>query len=246
MQRSDTVNMNKPLLIKQYIITIMCLITASNSYAQENISAKEAVINHYFSSIGEYAAIYSGKEQNKYPSFYKNHPYYKTDSYQEGTLSFDGIVYPNVKLRLDLNLEELAILSLDNRFNIVIPSDRLDYAYIGSDYITINKGENPLPKGFNIRLYEGEHSVWLKQSCLFTKRIEDRTILYQFDIKKRFYVYKDGQYHKIGSLSSLLKLFPEQKEKLKRHIKATGLNFRSSPENTIVEVVKQYEILIAL
>lgn len=52
----------------------------------------------------------------------------KSEKYVPGDLSFEGILYKDVKMRLDLYKNELLLFSPDNRYNIVLPSDRVDYA----------------------------------------------------------------------------------------------------------------------
>lgn len=74
------------------------------------------------------SVIYHGKEQLKYPTSIRNHPYLKSEKYVPGDLSFEGILYKDVKMRLDLYKNELLLFSPDNRYNIVLPSDRVDYA----------------------------------------------------------------------------------------------------------------------
>ena len=89
--------------------------------------AQDAVDDYVSSAAGQ-SVIYHGKEQLKYPTSIRNHPYLKSEKYVPGDLSFEGILYKDVKMRLDLYKNELLLLSPDNRYNIVLPSDRVDYA----------------------------------------------------------------------------------------------------------------------
>ena len=89
--------------------------------------AQDAVDDYVSSAAGQ-SVIYHGKEQLKYPTSIRNHPYLKSEKYVSGDLSFEGILYKGVKMRLDLYKNELLLLSPDNRYNIVLPSDRVDYA----------------------------------------------------------------------------------------------------------------------
>lgn len=236
-------------LIRSYCLLAIGLIIGHYLVAQTETHTADKVIDTYFVSADSYAAIYSGKEQAKYPLYFQNHPYYKTDEYQEGSLSFDGAFYPHVKLRLDLHLEEIIIQTLDTRYNIIVPNDRVDYVYLGTELVTRNiphNENNALPAGYYIRLYDGQFPVWLRQTCPINEKIEDKEIIYSFRPSKRFYIYINGKYHRVSSKGSVLKLFPSHKKELKKYIKSSRLNFKQSPENAIVEVVKQYERLNTL
>ena len=93
--------------------------------------AQDAVDDYVSSAAGQ-SVIYHGKEQLKYPTSIRNHPYLKSEKYVPGDLSFEGILYKDVKMRLDLYKNELLLFSPDNRYNIVLPSDRVDYAFMGT------------------------------------------------------------------------------------------------------------------
>lgn len=99
----------------------VCALAIATARAQD-------AVDDYVSSAAGQAVIYHGKEQLKYPTSIRNHPYLKSEKYVPGDLSFEGILYKDVKMRLDLYKNELLLLSPDNRYNIVLPSDRVDYA----------------------------------------------------------------------------------------------------------------------
>ena len=86
--------------------------------------AQDAVDDYVSSAAGQ-SVIYHGKEQLKYPTSIRNHPYLKSEKYVPGDLSFEGILYKDVKMRLDLYKNELLLFSPDNRYNIVLRSGRL-------------------------------------------------------------------------------------------------------------------------
>ena len=78
--------------------------------------AQDAVDDYVSSAAGQ-SVIYHGKEQLKYPTSIRNHPYLKSEKYVPGDLSFEGILYKGVKMRLDLyknyycSLRTIAIIS---------------------------------------------------------------------------------------------------------------------------------------
>ena len=71
--------------------------------------AQDAVDDYVSSAAGQ-SVIYHGKEQLKYPTSIRNHPYLKSEKYVSGDLSFEGILYKGVKMRLDLYKNELLLL----------------------------------------------------------------------------------------------------------------------------------------
>jgi hypothetical protein len=214
------------------IILIGLCFLAGGLYAQEPSDA-------YFVDAGSYAAIYTGKEGYKYPRYILNHPYWEDGNYREGTLSYDGIVYPHVWIRWDQYRDELLLRSPDRRFEVVAPAGRLDYALIPPYHIAWLDG------GYYIRLYEGAYPVWKRETKHLTQS-ENRfagVVDTYFEARMQFYVYKDGAYHPVGSQASLLKLFQAKKKELKQYIRRQKLNFKKAPDAAIVDLVRYYERL---
>lgn len=204
------------------------------------------VVRDYASSAAVQAVIYHGKEQLKYPTSIKNHPYLKSEKYVPGDLSFEGILYKGVKMRLDLYKNELLLLSPDNRYNIVLPSDRVDYAEFHGYHIFYrypDERSGNLPEGYYLRLYEGKCTVLGKWSCILSKMIKDMRLDESFDQSVRYYILKEGVCYTVRSKGSVLRVLKSKKKELARYIKRRKLDFKHAPEEAIVAVVRQYEQL---
>lgn len=238
----------KKLLPKLLLpIFLFGLFPCGNIFSQSTDSLINKESLEFFRKVGSRAAIYNGKEQAKYPSIYKYHPYYQTTEYQTGEVVLDGRLYPQVKLRLDLYTEELIIQTPDTKYNIILPEEGVDHAYIGTSYITTRlpyREQNRLPKGYFVRLYESpRYGVWEKNTSILQEKIDNQTLEYSFIQRKHFYVRVDAKYHAIRNKRALLKLFPEKRKELNRYIKEEALDFKNSPADSYIKVVQKYDQL---
>ena len=234
--------------MKRTAVYMFCFLIAYNVCAQEqNPITINDNVNSYFNTVKEYSVIYTGKEEPKYANSYTNHPYLNTDAFRRGLVSFDGRTYPDVLLRLNQNKEELVTMSPDNRFAIIIPRDRVDYAVIDSQLILYHKPESAdgslLPQGFYVRTYDGDCQVWKRELYFQTSKVTDYQVEYFFKENARIYIYKNGIYHPVNSKKSVLKLFDSNKKELKSYIKMSQIKFRNNPESAIVAVTKYYDEL---
>lgn len=231
-----------------YLALISCLLSCVALHAQEKtLPNEDRQINAYLKAVGNHTIIYTGKEETKYPTYVLNHPYLDTKEFREGRLSFDGIIYPHVKMRLNLHKDELVVFSPDNRFSVILPSDRVDFATIDSLYIIYSRPEKDslnLPEGYHVRLYNGTYEVWKRETMFLESTIKDMLVELSFSRKRRFYIRKDGTFHPVSSKKTVLKLFETTKQKeLKKYIKQHRLNFKKVPDEAIVSVVNYYETL---
>ena len=237
--------------MKIAIINILCLIIVFGLSAQEHNS--DAIINEnisaYVNAVNEHLIIFSGREEKLYSRNILNHPFLDTNEFRKGMISFDGRIYPNLMLRLNLDRNELIVMTPDKNFSIIIPEDKLDYAMIDSLYILYNNAEfakeNSIREGYYIRIYNGEHQVWKYESFTLNSKANVSTGMMDniFEKKIWLYIYKDGIYHPVKSKSSVLKFFASKKKELKKHIKELDLSFYRNPENAIVSVAEYYEKL---
>jgi hypothetical protein len=215
----------------------LCLL-AGGILAQEPAEA-------YFAGAGSYAAIYTGKEGYKYPRYILNHPYWEDGDYREGTLSYDGTLYPKVWIRWDQYRDELLLRSPDRRFEVAIPAGRVDYVLTPPHYIARIAGGKELPPGYYLRLYDGALTVWKREAKLLMQSENRFTGLVDtyFEERTQFYVYKDSAYHPVGNRAALLKLLQTKKKELRQYIRSRKLNFRKAPDAAIVDLVRYYEQL---
>lgn len=236
----------------RYLLSLLLCIVGWQIKAQLSVplpaeGTLEQQVASYLAVAAGQSVIHSGKEESKYVASMLNHPYLYTEEYKTGTLSFDGVLYTDVMLRLNQHTEELIILSPDKRFNVIVPTDRVDYATIGPYYIFYNvpeKGIGTLPRGYYVRLHDGKHPVLKRETCFPQTQIRDKEVEYSFALKNRLYIYKDHVYHSVYSKRSVLKLFKTKKKELKKFIKEHDLNFRGAPDSSVALVTEYYETLI--
>ena len=241
-------------------ITIVCFfLMTCHLYAQDQTSVENA--KSYFKTVNNYASIYSGREEPAYSSKITNSPYLyidgirdRVDGFGVGILCSGGCIYYDVPMRLNQYIEELVVLSTDKKTKVMIPRGQFDYAIIetgqilmDSLYILFHKPVSAdgkaLPEGYYVRLHNGEYEVWIRTVSVIIEEIKDQYLNSSFRHNKRLYVVKDGSYHYVRNMNSLLKLFPQKKQEIKSLIKGKKLDFRKQPEATVVSAVSYYNEL---
>jgi len=209
-------------------------------------SFEEDKVMPYINKAKNQLIIYSGKEERVYPNYVLNHPYLDTNEYRVGTLSYDGLIYPNVKMRLNQHQDQLIVLSPDMRYNIILSDELIDYAIIDSLYLFYNRPDeniSRLPEGYLVRLFDGRYPVLKKEKMFLNSAINDRVIEMSFTKRIRYYMCVDGVYHTVGSKNSVLNLFKSHKKDINQFIKQNKLNFKKSPEQALITVAKYVETL---
>jgi hypothetical protein len=200
----------------------------------------------YMGEVKEYATLYSGREQIPYPAHFLNHPYLHTSDFVPGTLCYNGVLYKDIPMRLDMFREELIVRSTDKPFNIVLEYEKLDYAQIGESLLlsSYDKTWQNRPAGkYFVLLYENRHTVLKQYVVSYVERIDRIRVEASFKILERYYICKDGTMYPVKNKKTALSVFADRKEELARYIREHKLKFGKQPGQAIIALVEQYENL---
>jgi len=202
-------------------------------------SAKE-----FLQVAGNQSAIYYGRLQDGHPRT-KNHPYLKNDQYVKARLSYRRVIYPEAMLRLDLNRDELIILTPDYRHIVLFP-ENVDFADMhGLRIINFKRDSLPgcPPDGYYYLLHSGKCKVLERQTAML---ILDNSHQYYYSVDTKFYLLHNGSYSIIRNKRGLLKALQPYKKELKRFISANQLLSRYDAAKFITQTVIEYEKLSGL
>jgi hypothetical protein len=227
--------------MKNYIFCIYFFLATGVSYAQS-----ESLVARYLAAAGEHSPVYTGKIPLSYPAHFSNYPYLRTHEFTEGTLSYDGIVYPSIRMRLDLYHGRILVSPPGGIHEVILSPERINYAILHG-YNVFNLYPDGLkgcpPPGYYLLLHDANCKVISHPACSMHEISKDGVVTGWFRFSTKYYILKDGAYHAVKSKGSVLKLFPSHRKELSRYINEQGLNFRRNTEKAIVAVVKQYELL---
>ena len=198
----------------------------------------------YLQSVGKQSVLYYGNEQVNYPHT-SNHAYFKSEQYVKARLSYSGVTYPDIPLRLDICRNELIVLSPESR-NIVLFPENVDYLKLHDKHFIFLRPDN-LPgcpsAGYYILLHSGKCRILEKNSAKLNEKIEVNKLIRYFDFSTNYYLYKDGIYYQIKNENGLLKILNPYKKELKRFISTNRLKFKRDAEEFLTLTIKEYEKL---
>lgn len=216
-----------------------CLFAQDTGHRQSIDSA--AVM--YLQKIGEQSALYNGKEEENYPKML-NDPYYVDWKFAKARLSYNGVIYPEALLRLDLYRDDLIIISPHFHQFVLFP-ENVDFVELHARHIIYFR-QDSLPgcpsSGYYFLLHSGACKVLEKQS--FKTKYNDRSELI-FVPDNSYYLYKDGVYHVIRNRRGLLNVLQPYGKQLKRFISSLRLRFGHDAERIIQLAVSEYEKIAA-
>jgi hypothetical protein len=204
----------------------------------------QSAVQHYRDAAGSNLLLYKGAE---YTSFYPNTigtPFFISDSLQPGTVSYDGIVYPNLPLKYDLVNNDLLLQAPQNLL-IKLAPEKVDSFHIGNHVFVRLQNDSStqhVPAGFHERLYDGSITAWQRQRKQPVRGFlaEDPEHFAQYDT---YYVEQEGRFYTIADEKDLLRLFGTQRNAVKKYLRKERLRFKKEPRLTVATAAAYYDSL---
>ena len=229
-------------------IILLLFFSASKMISAQDAERQQIIENataEYMRVAGSQSLLFYGIEQAILPSA-SNHPYLHHPQFTTARLSHNGVIFPEVMLRLDLHRDELVIQSPDLRSLVLLP-ENVDFAELHGRHIIYFRHDylpGSPPTGYYFLLHSGKTKVLKRQTASLAVN-QHRGENY-FVFLSRIFLYKDGTYHTIRNRRGLLRLLQPHRRELRQYISANQLRFRRNAEEFITQVVREYEKLSGL
>ena len=237
-------------------VHLLCAFFCQNAFAQAALSdsssqqnALNNAVSLYNTSLGNQAPIYTGPEYYFYDPHIKGTAYFNdVNSFTKGSVYYDGIVYNNIAMLYDLNLDQVVVLLPSHISKFTLLKERVkSFDFLGNHFININAdtmANTPLSSGYYNQLYNGKCEILGK----YSKSIQTTTSTLSglenyFDHSKIYYLKKNKVYQSFSSKGSLLDILKDKKKELKKYIKTNNIVYKDNPEEAMVKITAWYDHL---
>ena len=235
------------------VFILLCLATpAIGQFTQPDSSfvqsAQDEAINSYEQTLHEQAHVYEGNEYLAHDHRIKIHPYYKIDTLQKGTITYNGVLYQDVPMLYDIVREELAVQPPGGGYRIRLRNDYVSDFALGSHQFSRLGSDSSstagIPVGYYEILNEGRVKALAHRIKTVYEDISSGKYQAEYLLKDRFYIQKGGVYYEVRNKRSMLSLFPEQAKALRKYIRVNKLKFKDDQrEEAVSRITKRYEEL---
>ena len=202
----------------------------------------QQAFEEFRADAGDYSIIYSGQVANTYIKHkYANTPYWETEEYRIGTLSFEGRIYNDVLLRYDAFRKDLNIIPPHNKISVAVDSRKVDYfilnevRFVPDDkegYILVLHDSPFLKLTLQLKCKEGPYEV------------KDNVSFLTFKTQEQYSLTIDGISYDVKKRKSFVKHFPAYKKQLKKYAEENHLNFSKNRRESLTALARYSETLI--
>jgi len=206
-------------------------------------SLAKMAVNLFYQAIADNALLYNGTEYINSDPNIGGYPFL-INEFQKSDLVYDNVTYPGVSLLYDILNDRVISPRYNNGVLMILISEKIksftlaDHKFIRlTNDTTINAS---LAAGFYDLLYDGNTQVLVK----YHKHLyESNTLEKSLVETTSYFIRKGGRYVVVKRKGDMLALFRDKKTDLKKYTRKNKLNYRKSPEETLIKVAAFYDQL---
>ncbi|MBC8054524.1 MAG: hypothetical protein H7Y13_15800 [Sphingobacteriaceae bacterium] len=189
--------------------------------------------------------LYNGFEYLDYPYNYfkEGHQFFGNNTWNLGTVTYEGITYNNVNLMYDLIKDEVVVQHFDKVSKInLIKSKVQDFSLLGHTFVKLKEEEfRDAYPGFYDLLYNDKIAVLAKKNKKIAESTSSSGVVRGLYVFNKYYVQKGGQIYSFNSKSSLLKILKDKNQEIKNYIKNKNLKYKKDPETVMIAIAVYYD-----
>jgi hypothetical protein len=215
----------------------------AQSLQQDSIFYQTALANTisiYYKQLGDQSQLLNGSHYASMGyNFRTGSAYFLSDSFNSGSLVYDGILFDSLSLLYE-DLRQLLVAKRESYLLQFINQRISSFIISGHHFIRLvadstNKGLDKT--GFYEILYPGGHIDLLKETAKNIIEVPSayEGILRYINASNSYYFKRDNAYVQIRSKKELFEFFGDRRKDLQRFIKKSRLNFRKDKENTLIQ-----------
>lgn len=205
----------------------------SNGYSQvagDNL----AYLPEYQAQLPYFQELITGGQYAEASRLIQGNPYFGSRQFENGTLTINGIVYPEVPLLYDSYLDQVVTFHPIFNQKILIKPEKIDGFVLsnGSSFRFIPGNSDFIhnQNGIYEVLGSGEFTALAKR-YKSTKSLREMS---QYDAvfleKVAFFLWKNETFYPVSKANQAIAILGLNPKETKKQLRAAGLNFRQNPE----------------
>lgn len=231
-------------LLLLYATPAVCQSTADTAFIAR---AKEHLISIHSQALGAQSRLYNGSKYAAPQHTLEEHPFFESDDWLTGAAFYDGEYFGDIPLMYDCYNEALITEHGPSGHPIQLVRTKLKYFSIAGhsfERIENESVSNSLPRtGFYDVLHPGNTKLIARRQKLLREEIEASLIERYFDVRNRYYLYRNGVYLPVKNKSTIIRILSDRKTELKRFIKQNHLRFSVDRELLLKSTAEYYDTL---
>jgi hypothetical protein len=223
-----------------FILSFPLLLLAQPADTAWIAKARHYSIQHYEKQLKGESQLFNGGDYSRYVPLRDEHPYFLSNDWQEGSLVYDHQRYDNLWLQYDITTDQLLIENYHYSNTIQLVKEQVQAFALGNrNFIQLQHPS--LTSGYYELLYDGKTRAIARHMKNFQKEIQSGQLYHKFLEKTAYFLLINEQYSTVTNKGSVLRLFGERKQAVKRAFKGKNISFGANKARSIAMLSQLYD-----
>lgn len=229
--------MNKLAALFLFFPLVVCAQLSDTAFVSSAIHHAKEI--HAKRITGE-SLLFNGIDYAKYIPLHDEFPYFLSDDWVSGSISYDDQLYEKAWLLYDITNDNVIIENYNFSNTIQLLKERIQFFTLeGHTFVQINHPS--LSRGFYELLYNGETRVLARHTKQIQELIRFGEFRYIFEEKTRYYIFKNNRYYLVRNKKSVLNVLKDKKQELVRQYRKSNTNFNADRTKGIIDLAFIYD-----
>lgn len=224
----------------------------SSETERENLADKalSEVISLYDRMMKQNSFIYNGRIYHDNYNDIRGHPYFSEESWEISNLIFKGEPVDSLYLMYDIYNDQVLLKYFNETGRlapIILNSSDIKVFYLYDHSFIFLKEDTVvnMTEGIYDELYSGSSiNLFVKRKKEIIQTSKWNDLWEEFVENDLYFLKKDGSYHRIKNLKSILKVLKDHKKELKIYIRNNNLNYMENFEESSIKIITYFETLL--
>ncbi|PWT77280.1 MAG: hypothetical protein C5B59_04480 [Bacteroidetes bacterium] len=251
LNNSVRINSTDGLMIRIWTLFLLLNFTAGYVRCQNGNSdsliyqqSVKSAVDLFYKSMNENIHLYNGSEYVSFNYQSNKNPFFVTDSFEEGALFYDSVLYHAVPLAYDIYFDELITYRYRLPYRIKLVPEKVGWFTLnGHTFVRIQADSTSgLPgTGYYDRLYNGKSMVLAKRKKITADIVVENVYSFRYQESDHYFVKKDGAFIPVHNKKTTMHVFKDRKKELLKLLKKNKIKFKTNPELAIARAAEYYD-----
>ena len=200
-----------------------------------------AFLPEYKEHLPYFQELITGGQYQEPSRLIEGDPYYFSRQFENGSLTINGITYPEVPLLYDVYRDQVITFHPVFKQKILIKPEKIGGFRLANAaqfrYFPGNESHLRDGNGIYEVLGEGDY-IALSKRFKTTKSTREISKYDEVYLEKSdYFLWKNGEFIQVGKESKVLEVLGLEKKEVRKELKSKGLNFKQNPETYLHYIV---------
>jgi len=238
-----------------YFNLASCLLCFSCSIAaQSQLNSNDSVFYNssidmlrefYKKEMKEDLRLYTGSQYLQFGGRAKGYVFFESPDFLNGDIQYDNKLYTDVKMRYDLEKDEIVVDSYTENYPIKLIAERVGYFtldnHLFTRFVPDSSTGNAARPGFFDKIYSAKNiSAFVKREKKLEMPVNTEDNVPEYKQYDSYYILLNGKSYKVENTSSVAGILNDKRSLVRKFIRSSHFARKKITDEMLKEILTYY------